>query len=157
MTAGPAYATRHLGFHIESDSLLAGGAPDDVLAGLCGLWDLFLGDDEQWLYTPFDLKGLVSFDHSLWLTRGEGDWNVEVLEKLVDTPNPFSDVLITLSSGARSKVAHSLRQLQPTTTLEIINSTPVQWYQDPAEPAALGWFIHQRLGGVARRTEEASQ
>lgn len=153
MVSGPAYATKHLGLHLESDSLLRGGAPDAVLAGLCALWDLFIGGDEQWLYTPFRPNGLVSFDHSLWLTRGEGDWDADVLADLVDLPSPLQDLHRSLSAEAVGAVQASLRSLTPSTTLAILNTVPVEWYEQPRDLATMGWFIHCRLEAVAERLE----
>lgn len=151
--AGPAYASRHIGFSIETDSLAHGGASQDVLAGLCLLWDLLLGGDEQWLYTPFAAEGLVSFDHSLWLTRGEGDWDTEVLQKLADRPWPLESLEASLPHETVQLLASRLRTLEAQEILEVLNEVPVEWDVPGEDLATLGWFIYRRRQPVAERLE----
>lgn len=151
--AGPAYASRHISFGIETDSLVHGGASQDVLAGLCLLWDLLLGGDEQWLYTPFAAEGLVSFDHSLWLTRGEGDWDTEVLQQLADRPWPLESLRTSLAPQAIQLLATRLRTLEAQKILEVLHEVPVEWGVPVEDLATLGWFIYRRRQPVAERLE----
>lgn len=90
MRSGPAYATRHITAAVESWAAPSSETSPEVIAGICALWDLFLGRDAQWLYPP-QATDPVSFDHSLWLTRGEGDWDKGLLLDLADAPWDFLD------------------------------------------------------------------
>lgn len=149
MRSGPAYATRHIPAAVESWAALSLESTPEVVAGLCALWDLFLGGDAQWLYPPQNTDP-VSFDHSLWLTRGEGDWDRTLLQDLAQAPWDFPEPTPQLTPQAVQDVAGRLLALSPSAVLEVLNSTPLQWCERD-DLAALGWFIHYRAEDVAGR------
>lgn len=156
MRAGPAYASRHLGFTLETDSIAHGGGPDSVIAGLSAMWDLLLGDDEQWLYTPFDeqMRGLISFDHSLWLARGPGDWDSAMLRRVADQPWPLDTSDAPLAAEAVATIVTQLRALRSEDILSLVSAVPVDWKVSTTDLATLGWFIWRRRESVARRVEK---
>lgn len=153
MVAGPAHASIHLGFSIEPDSVRFGGATPEILAGLYSLWDLLLGADEQWLYAPFSKVGLLSFDHSLWLDRGPGDWNADILSGLVHTPWPIEESGAPTTQQAFNGAAANLRKLMSQQILEVLRCVPVEWNVPIEDLEALGWFIYCRREAVAQRLE----
>lgn len=155
MRAGPAYASRHLGVTLETDSAESGGAAPDVLAGLAALWDLLLGDDEQWLYAPLDesLNGLFSFDHSLWLDRGPGDWDTAALRTFVDVPAPLPSLPDSLPAEAIDRAVSRIRGLRAEDVLGVLNAVPVDWDVPTEDLETLGWLIWRRREPVARRLE----
>lgn len=82
-----------------------------------GLWDLFLGQDEQWLCDQAGDYSIWSFDHSLWLARGGGDWDEETLIRLVDVPWPAMPSPTGLDQAAFHDVARRMLHITPEQSL----------------------------------------
>lgn len=150
MRSGPAYATLHLPHAVEINSLRHEKNPD-TQSGLAALWEIFLGGDEQWLATPHPHPRLVSFDHSLWLTRGEGDWDATLLHRLADhfwaPPGQ--------PASSHQQVLQALQAISAEEILAILNQVPLQWKTSNQDLAALGWFTSHRIHRLARRMEAA--
>ncbi|NLS09144.1 hypothetical protein HGQ17_03810 [Nesterenkonia sp. MY13] len=154
MRSGPAYGSLHIRYAWEGYESFREAAPRETLPGLFAMWDLLLGNDEQWLWAPFDQRTVLSFDHSLWLDRGESDWDSHILKRLVDQPWPMDPQPDYLHPESAQPIADNLWHLGSGQILDLLCSVPLEWNVMVEELETLGWFLYRRKDGTARRLEE---
>ncbi|MBA8920409.1 hypothetical protein [Nesterenkonia jeotgali] len=158
VVAGPAHASKHVEGAREGDSMKYRDRDSNAQrqAGIFAMWDLFLGQDEQWIYDTSKDYSIWSFDHSLWLTRGEGDWNEELLTRLDSREWQPYVTPAGLDPSALMQYAERLRRIEPAELIQVMNSVPVEWGTTDSDLEALAWFIYRRSSEVADRLEKMS-
>lgn len=120
-------------------------------ARLLGLWDLCLGDDEQWLYDTSSAFAIWSYDHGFWFTTGQGDWDSAILERLVDLDGSWSGPPRGLDPGELLRMADELAQLEPKDFLSVVSAVPVEWGVADRDLEGMAWFLHRRREAVGTR------
>lgn len=158
VVAGPAHASRHVEGAREGDAMKHRHRDGNAQrqAGIYAMWDLFLGQDEQWIYDTSKDYSIWSFDHSLWLTRGEGDWDEELLTRLSGREWQPQVSPTGIDPAALTQYATRLRAIEPTELIDVMNSVPVEWGTTDSDLEALAWFIYSRSSEVADRLEKMS-
>lgn len=152
-TALIAHGSLHVPGAVDDDDLRYTRRDDNARrqAAMVGLWDLCVGEDPQWLYETTAAYSIWSYDHGLWFTTGEGDWDAGVLARLVDVDGSFSQLPGGLDRGAMVAMADRIDSLLPETLLSVMSSVPVEWGTDDRNLEAMAWFLFRRRSQVATR------
>lgn len=158
LRAGPAHASLNIEGAQEIDQLVHRDRDHNASrhAGVFAMWDLFLGQDQQWIYQTGEGYSTWSFDHSLWLARGEGDWHEAMLLDLVDSDWSAQEPSVGIDPEALNLTAARLRELSPSDLLATAASVPIEWGSPDSELEALCWFLYRRSRQVAERLEVMS-
>lgn len=108
-------------------------------------------EDPQWLYETSAADAIWSYDHGLWFTTGEGDWDEAVLRGLVDVIATLPDEPRGLDPARLHSMADGVLDLSPEALLSVMSAVPVEWGTDDRDLAAMAWFLYRRRGPVADR------
>lgn len=148
-----AHGSLHVPGAEDSDDLRYTRRDDNARrqAAMLGLWDLCVGEDPQWLYETTAEYSMWSYDHGLWFTTGEGDWDTDVLENLVNVDGSFSGSVPGLDKTALLSMADRIEALGPEDLLSVVSGVPVEWDTDDRDLEAMAWFLFCRRGPVADR------
>lgn len=152
LQSGPAFASAHIADAEEKYEFTAAHKDDNPRrhVGIWALWELFLGDDAQWIYSMSDDESTYSFDHSLWLGRHEADWDRQFLTQEVHSAwETFTTDTSYFDPTEVRRIAQALRGLTPEEILEILLQVPVEWGTSTSDLEALGWFLAARRFHVA--------
>lgn len=126
-------------------------------ASLLALWDLCVGEDPQWLYETTAAYSIWSYDHGLWFTTGEGDWDEGVLQRIVALNGlPSGALPLGLDSAEFARVAQQLEQLSADDLLAAMAAVPVEWGSSDHDLESMAWFIFSRREAVASRMRDLS-
>ncbi|KJL49367.1 hypothetical protein RS84_00075 [Microbacterium hydrocarbonoxydans] len=149
-----AHASLHVPGAVDDDALAYTRRDDNARrqASLLALWDLCVGDDEQWLYDASNSSSIWSYDHGLWFTTGEGDWDTSVLERLADLDGAFRNPPAGLSKEALLQVADRLESLTPDSYVRAMSAVPLEWGASDHDLESMAWFLYYRAPAVAART-----
>lgn len=147
------HASLHVGSAVDDDDLRYTKRDDNARrqAAIIGLWDLCIGEDPQWLYETAAAYSMWSYDHGLWFTTGEGDWDSGVLEGLVDLDGTPRQIPGGLDRERLLQMADAIESLTPEALLYVVSAVPVEWGTSDRDLAAMAWFLYRRRGGVAAR------
>lgn len=150
-----AHGSLHLPNAIDADELrhTRRGQNTERQAALVGLWDLCVGEDPQWLYDTSAADAVWSYDHGLWFTTGEGDWDEGVLAKLLDVVATLPNIPRAIDKPRLRAMAADIRGLTPEALLSVMSAVPVEWGTDDRDLEAMAWFLFRRRGPVADRLE----
>jgi len=148
-----AHGSLHVPGAVDDDDLRYTKRDDNARrqAVMIGLWDLCLGEDPQWLYETTAAYSMWSYDHGLWFTTGEGDWDGAVLEQLVDVDGTLQDPPRGLDRQTLLSFADKVTDLTPDELLSVVSAVPVEWGTDDRNLEAMAWFLFCRRGPVADR------
>lgn len=148
-----AHGSLHLPNAVDADELryTRRGSNAQRQAAMVGLWDLCVGEDPQWLYETSAADALWSYDHGLWFTTGEGDWNEAVLRSLIDVTATLPDEPRALDEVRLRSVAEAIVALSPDELLSVMSAVPVEWGTDDRDLECMAWFLYRRRGPVADR------
>lgn len=148
-----AHGSLHLANAVDADELrhTKRGANAARQAAIVGMWDFCVGEDPQWLYETSDADAIWSYDHGLWFTTGEGDWDECVLRRLVDVTATLADAPRTLDRTRLRSMADSIEDLGPPELLSVVSAVPVEWGTDDRNLEAMAWFLFRRRSAVADR------
>ncbi|MEV4737568.1 hypothetical protein MRBLWO14_002462 [Microbacterium sp. LWO14-1.2] len=148
-----AHASRHVGGAIDDDALGYTRRDDNARrqAALVALWDWCLGDDEQWLYEAAAQSSVWSYDHGLWFTTGEGDWDSEVLRSLEGIDGSFRQPPSGLNEQRLLEVADRIEAVTPEELLRVMSQVPVEWGIPSGDLETMGWLLYRRAPAVAQR------
>lgn len=149
-----AHASAHVMGAVDDDVLGHTRSDDNARrqASLLALWDLCVGEDEQWLYEAARSSSVWSYDHGLWFTTGEGNWDREVLGRLVDLNGAFPNPPKGLSTKRLMEVADRIEAISRDELLRAVSEVPVEWGIADCDLEAMAWLIYRRAPGVAART-----
>jgi len=126
-------------------------------AAMAGLWDLCVGEDPQWLYETGAAYSMWSYDHGLWFTTGEGDWDQSVLQRLVATDSSLAMLPAGASRERLTETAEAIENLSPETLLSVMSAVPVEWGTDDRDLEAMAWFLYARRSPVAERLRKRAE
>lgn len=148
-----AHGSVHVPGAVDDDDLRYTKRDDNARrqAAMIGLWDLCVGEDPQWLYETTAAYSMWSYDHGLWFTTGEGDWDEAVLMRLMDVDGSFPRPPRGLDTSALHSVANEIASLTPEVLLTVMSAVPVEWGTDDRDLEAMAWFLFRRRGSVADR------
>lgn len=155
VSPGPviAHASRHVRGAIDDDALTYIRRDDNARrqASMLALWDWCLGDDEQWLYEAANSSSIWSYDHGLWFTTGEGDWDKEILQSLVEIDGSFPHPPTGLNRERLRDVADRIEAVSPDELVSAMSEVPVEWGVPHEDLEAMGWLLYRRAPAVAAR------
>ncbi len=155
-TAGAvvAHASLHVAGAIDDDSIGYTRRDDNARrqSALLALWDWCLGEDEQWLYEVANSSSIWSYDHGLWFTTGEGDWDEHVLQHLLAVDGSFRLPPKGLSAQRLHEVADRIEAVTREELLDAVSEVPVEWGIPTSDLEAMGWLLYRRAPDVAKRT-----
>lgn len=148
-----AHASLHVPGAEDADELRYTGRDGNSRrqAALMGLWDLCVGEDPQWLYETTSAYSMWSYDHGLWFTTGEGDWDSEVLARLLEVDGSMAIRPNGLDADRFEEMAQALRALTPDQLLTVVSAVPLEWEADDRNLEAMAWFLFRRRESVAAR------
>ncbi|MBS1905483.1 MAG: hypothetical protein JST33_02715 [Actinobacteria bacterium] len=148
-----AHGSLHVPGAIDDDDLRYTRRDDNARrqSAMVALWDLCLGEDPQWLYETTAAYSMWSYDHGLWFTTGEGDWEESVLRRLVTTDGTFPHIPTGLDRRRLLDVADAILGLTPEALLSVMSAVPVEWGTDDRSLEAMAWFLFRRREPVAQR------
>jgi len=151
-----AHASLHVPHAEDSDDLHYTKRDDNGRrqAALAGLWDLCVGEDEQWLYDSSASYSIWSYDHGFWFTTGEGDWDAEVLQRLLGVANELKDLPHDVDREELDRVADAIAALTPQQLLGVMSAVPVEWGTSDRDLEAMAWFLFNRRDAVAFRLRQ---
>ncbi|MGX5772672.1 hypothetical protein ACWKWN_18165 [Microbacterium trichothecenolyticum] len=154
-----AHGSHHVPGAVDDDELRYTKRDDNARrqAAIVGLWDLCLGEDPQWLYETGAAYSMWSYDHGLWFTSGEGDWDEAVLERLVATDGSLPKLPAGVNRERMREVADAIENLTPELLLSVVSEVPVEWGTDDRDLEAMAWFLFARRSPVAKRLRERAQ
>jgi len=115
-----------------------------------GLWDLCMGEDEQWLYDHESDRAMWSFDHGNWL-GGETGWTGAILAQNIERPWGLSYPERDLSAIAFLETAKKMEELTPKDLLSAVATVPPEWGVADSELETVAWVLYRRRTGVAAR------
>lgn len=158
-TALVAHASLHVPGAVDDDELRYTKRDDNARrqAAMAGLWDLCVGEDPQWLYETGARYSMWSYDHGLWFTTGEGDWDGDVLARLVDTDGALAEVPAGVNTERFRELADSIERLSVEMLLTVVSQVPVEWEADDRNLEAMAWFIFRRRAQVAQRLRRRAE
>lgn len=158
LSPGPAHASTHIEDAVERDKLDLRNRDNNPIrhAGVAAMWDLFLGQDDQWLYDIQNDYSTWSYDHGLWLARSTNDWDEQMLRNLCDQEWQVRVDPRGFDPYALRDLAARLRSIEPTALISVAESVPVEWGTPDTDLEALCWFIYRRSRRVAGRLEVMS-
>ncbi len=148
-----AHASHHVPGAVDDDEMRYTKRDDNARrqAAMAGLWDLCVGEDPQWLYETGAAYSMWSYDHGLWFTTGEGDWDASVLQRLVDVDSALSVLPAGISRERLRGVADAIENLSPDVLLSVVSAVPVEWGTDDGDLETMAWFLYSRRKPVAER------
>lgn len=151
-----AHASKHVSGAVDDDAMAYTRRDDNSRrqASLLALWDWCLGDDEQWLYEAASSSSIWSYDHGLWFTTGEGDWDTRVLQSLVGVDGSFRSPPAGLNRTRLHEVADRLLTVTREELLGAMSEVPVEWGVPTADLEAMGWLLYRRAPAVAQRMRD---
>ncbi|MBD8023463.1 hypothetical protein [Microbacterium gallinarum] len=159
--SGPlvAHASHHVTGAVDDDELRYTKRDDNARrqAAMAGLWDLCVGEDPQWLYETSAAYSVWSYDHGLWFTTGEGDWDETILERLIDTDSTIPRLPAGINLDRLVEVADVINQLSPEQLLTVMSAVPVEWGTDDRDLEAMAWFLYSRRRPVAERLRKRAE
>lgn len=159
--AGPllGHGSHHVAGAVDDDELRYTKRDDNARrqAAMAGLWDLCIGEDPQWLYETGAAYSVWSYDHGLWFTTGEGDWDQGVLERLVDTVSPIPKLPAGVNRDRMREVADLIDNLTPEQLLTVVSAVPVEWGTDDRDLETMAWFLYSRRRRVAERLRKRAE
>ena len=116
------------------------------------LWELFAGEDPQWLYSRENDYQVWSFDHGFWVSGGEmADWGGGELERIVDLWSPWVGDVKHMDPDAFIQVAEDVANLGVEDLLAAVATVPVSWGIPDEDLESLAWWIHMRRRHIADR------
>ncbi|UUT36004.1 hypothetical protein [Microbacterium elymi] len=151
-----AHGSLHVPHAVDDDDLTYTRRDDNARrqAAMLGLWDLCVGEDPQWLYETTAAYSVWSYDHGLWFSTGEGDWNAMVLNRLLDTNASFPNPPTEISVRALRETAARISSLASGELLTAVSAVPVEWGTGDEDLEAMAWFLFSRRGPVAHRLND---
>ncbi|MFV0320333.1 MAG: hypothetical protein ACK5IN_08250 [Microbacterium sp.] len=154
-----AHASHHVPGAVDDDELRYTKRDDNARrqAAMAGLWDLCVGEDPQWLYETAASYSVWSYDHGLWFTTGEGDWDRNVLERLADVDSRIPKLPAAVSRERLSEVADVIDELTPDQLLTAVSLVPVEWGTDDGDLETMAWFLYSRRRPVAERLRKRAE
>lgn len=154
-----AHASLHVPDAVDDDDLRYVKRDDNARrqAAIAALWDLCLGEDPQWLYETAAAYSIWSYDHGLWFTTGEGDWNESILERLVTVDGSMRSLPRGLDREELGQVAERIAALSVDDLLSVVSAVPVEWGTDDGNLEAMAWFLYHRRAPVATRLRQLAQ
>lgn len=151
---GIAHATRSYAACFEEKTPPGRRTEDDNKrrqVGIYALIDLARGADFQYLYDSQNNNAIVSHDHGLYACcTGTMEVAAMIANVAVPVPPPGGDTL-GLDAAEVIRVADRLGALAQSEIGDILNLVPSTWPVSDDQLGTLGWFLHQRAGGVASR------
>lgn len=150
---GVAHGSLHLENAEERDEIVylrRDGNPQRR-ATLAALWDLCMGSDPQWLYDQAGDYRLWSFDHGFWLGGDGGDWNAQMLRRLLHRDWSWSEDLQGMDPGSLIECAGRLDTISAEEILAVLAGVPTEWGTSDQDLETLGWFLFNRKSVVADR------
>lgn len=147
------HASLHVPGAVDDDHLRYTKRDDNARrqAAIIGLWDLCVGEDPQWLYETGASYSMWSYDHGLWFSTGEGDWDAAVLRSLVDVDGTIGSVPSGIAADRLEEMADALDALGQEPILAALSAVPVEWGTDDRNLEVMGWFLYRRRSLVADR------
>jgi hypothetical protein len=156
---GVAFGSLHLASAVEGESVAFVKEDGNMerYPFMLALWDLCLGADMQVLYDTSKANQVSSFDHGLWFSSDEGDWDADVLTRLAEGKWHWPAAPLGLSGRAFHEAADALTDLSLDDTLNIVSGVPLEWEIQSNDLEALAWFVAKRAPIVATRLRQAAQ
>lgn len=154
--AGLAHASKHLESGEEGEWFQFRQHDNNRVreVGIYALWDLCLGQDEQWLYELNSDYSIWSHDHSMWFALQSEEWDQDMCRRLVDTPWTVDETqypVTALSASTFHDFAQRLRDLSVDQILDVLSRVPPEWGKTNRDLEVLGWMIYRRSKAVAQR------
>ncbi|SDG79179.1 hypothetical protein SAMN04489810_1304 [Microbacterium pygmaeum] len=151
-----AHGSLHVPGAVDDDELRYTKRDDNARrqAAMAGLWDLCVGEDPQWLYETGAAYSMWSYDHGFWFTTGEGDWDQDVLRRLLATDGSLATLPSGVSRERLREVATVVENLTPEMLLSVMSAVPVEWGTDDRDLEAMAWFLFARREPVANRLRQ---
>ena len=148
-----AHGSLHLDSAIDDDGLQYTKHDDNARrqSRMVGLWDLCLGDDPQWAYDASASYSVWSYDHGLWFTTIEGDWNEQILVRLLGVDGSYPSPPDGLDVDELVRTAKAIEAISPPDLLAVVSAVPVEWGTSDSDLEAMAWFLYLRRRPVARR------
>lgn len=156
---GVAFGSLHLPTAVEGESIALVKEDGNTrrYPYMLALWDLCLGADLQVLYDTSKSNQVSSYDHGLWFSNDEGDWDSEVLSRMVASKWPWPAAPMGLSGTAFHEVADAIADLTLDDVLGVVSGVPVEWGVQSSDLEALAWFVACRAPIVANRLRQAAR
>jgi hypothetical protein len=150
---GLAHGSLHLDDAIEKEELT--NTRDDSnrfrQPRFIALWELFAGEDPQWLYCKEDDYSIWTFDHGFWVTGGEmGDWSGDDLARMAPVTSPWQHSVAGMDAATFHDVAESLESLTVEDILGAVATVPVAWGVPDADLETLAWWVYCRRQQTAQ-------
>ncbi|WP_416417189.1 HipA family kinase [Paenarthrobacter aromaticivorans] len=121
------------------------------------LWELFAGEDPQWLYSRQDDFQVWSFDHGFWVSGGEmGDWGGDELEQTVNYWSPWMGDVRHMDPATFLDVADSVASLSVEDLLAAVATVPVSWGIPDHDLESLAWWLFSRRRHISDRMKALS-
>jgi hypothetical protein len=121
------------------------------------LWELFAGEDPQWLYSRQDDYQVWSFDHGFWVSGGEmGDWGGDELERTVEFWSPWNGDVRHMDPATFLVVAESVASLSVEDLLAAVATVPVSWGIPDHDLESLAWWLYSRRRHISDRMKALS-
>lgn len=150
---GLAHASLHLDDAIEKEELT--NTKDDGnryrQPRFVALWELFAGEDPQWLYCKEDDFSVWTFDHGFWVTGGElGDWSGDDLAGMASVTSPWEHSVAAMDAATFHDVADSLESLTVDDLLGAVATVPIVWGVPDRDLETLAWWVYCRRQQTAQ-------
>lgn len=114
------------------------------------LWELFLGEDGQWLYDHANDHQVWSFDHGFWTNGGEpGAMSESDYAQLVNRWSDWPRSVRGMDANTFLKVALRLEELTVADFIDVVASVPVAWGVPDSLLECLAWWLHTRRTHIA--------
>lgn len=151
-----AHGSLHVEGAVDDDRLkyTRSGDNPERQARLLGLWDFCVGEDPQWLFETGASYATWSYDHGLWFTTGEGDWDAQVLEQIIDVDASWQSPPPGLSKTAIVAMAGKISALTPDELLGVMSAVPLEWGTGDRDLESMAWFLYRRRDAVAARLQQ---
>lgn len=154
VSSGTAHGSEHLDDCIEKD-VLANTRDDGNSVRqpkFIALWELFAGEDPQWLYSREADNQVWSFDHGFWVSGGEmGDWGGDQLERTVHVWSPWEGDVKNMDSRTFLKLADEIMSLSVENLVAAVATVPVSWGIPDYDLESMAWWLYSRRRHVSDR------
>ncbi|MCO4276098.1 hypothetical protein NG701_16985 [Pseudarthrobacter sp. HLT3-5] len=159
VASGAAHGSEHLEDCIEKDELTHTRDDGNNVRQpkFIALWELFAGDDPQWLYSREADNQVWSFDHGFWVSGGEmGDWGGDELERTVHIWSPWLGDLKHMDSATFLRLANEIATLSVEDLVASVATVPVSWGIPDYDLESMAWWIHSRRRHIGDRMKALS-